>query len=442
MEIASFLNALSGFVWGPVMLILLLGCGLYLTIRLRLLQLRKLGVALKLIVKKDSKQAKGEISGFKALTTAMAATVGTGNIAGVATAIVLGGPGAVFWMWMTALIGMVTKYAEAVLAVKYRETDANGNFVGGPMYYIKNGLGSRWRGLGVAFAIFGTIAAFGIGNSVQSNSMAHVLNNHFGISPWLVGGVSAVLVGLVLFGGIRWIGRVTSYLVPIMAVFYIIGGLVVIGLNIHHLSSVFMLIINSAFSGAAAAGGFAGATIMAAIRFGVARGVFSNEAGLGTAPIAHAAAKTNSPVRQGLIAMTGTFFDTMILCSITAFVILLSGLWTSGETGAALSSDAFQVAFNGGGLVVTVGLVIFAFTTLLGWSYYGERCASYLFGTKIIIPYRILWVIVIVLGAVANLNLLWLVADILNALMAIPNLIALILLAPIVVKLTRDYEGS
>ncbi|WP_235602828.1 alanine/glycine:cation symporter family protein [Piscirickettsia litoralis] len=258
--------------------------------------------------KKIRKKAKGEISGFRALTTAMAATVGTGNIAGVATAIVLGGPGAIFWMWITALVGMVTKYAEAVLAVKYREIDANGNYVGGPMYYIKNGLGSRWRGLAVAFAIFGTIAAFGIGNSVQSNSMAHVLNNHFGISPWWVGGVSAVLVALVLLGGIRWIGRVTSYLVPIMAVFYIIGGVIVLSLHFSQIPQIFSLIFHSAFNGTAAVGGFAGATIMAAIRFGVARGVFSNEAGLGTAPIAHAAAKTNSPTRQGLIAMTGTFF--------------------------------------------------------------------------------------------------------------------------------------
>ncbi len=435
----SILSELSSFIWGPIMLALLLGVGVYLTLGLQLMPWLKIGHGFKLLFSGDADKDQGDISPFQALMTALSATIGTGNIAGVATAIFLGGPGAIFWMWITALFGMGTKYGEAVLAVKYREVDEQGRRVGGPMYYIKNGLGDNWKWLGFLFALFGTVAAFGIGNMVQSNSVADALNSNFNISPTITGVVLAVLVGLVILGGIKRIGDVAGKLVPVMAIAYILGSLIVIILNYGQIGEAFKLIFSSAFSGTAVTGGFAGAAVWAAIRFGVARGVFSNEAGLGSAPIAHAAAQTNDPVRQGMIGMLGTFIDTIIICTMTALVIILTGAWTSGETGASLSTLAYGQGIAGGNYIVTFGLVIFAFTTLLGWSYYGERCAEYIFGVKVIIPYRVLWVIAILIGALIKLNIVWLLADVMNGFMAVPNLIALALLSPVIFKITKEY---
>ncbi len=437
--LTSLLNSLSGFIWGPIMLTLLLGVGIYLTIGLKLMPWRKIGYGFKLLISGKAEKDQGDITPFQALMTALSATIGTGNIAGVATAIFLGGPGAIFWMWITALLGMATKYGEAVLAVKYREIDANGKYVGGPMYYIKNGLGDNWKWLGFLFALFGTIAAFGIGNMVQSNSVADALNSNFNIDPLITGIVLSVLVGLVILGGIKRIGVVAGKLVPVMAIAYVAGSLIVIFSNFGEIGNAFNLIFSSAFSGTAATGGFAGAAVWAAIRFGVARGVFSNEAGLGSAPIAHAAAQTNDPVRQGMIGMLGTFIDTIIICTMTALVILLTGAWTSGETGASLSALAYGQGINGGNYIVTFGLVIFAFTTLLGWSYYGERCAEFIFGENIIVPYRILWVAATLTGTMIKLDFVWLLADVMNGFMAIPNLVALVILSPVIFKVTKQY---
>ncbi|MBT8112597.1 MAG: sodium:alanine symporter family protein [Gammaproteobacteria bacterium] len=437
--LTSLLNKLSSFIWGPIILALLLGVGIYLTIGLKLMPWRKIGYGFKLLFSGQADKDQGDISPFQALMTALSATIGTGNIAGVATAIFLGGPGAIFWMWITALFGMATKYGEAVLAVKYREVDSRGKRQGGPMYYIKNGLGDNWKWLGFLFALFGTIAAFGIGNMVQSNSVADALQSNFNVNPMITGIVLAILVGLVIIGGVKRIGEVAGKLVPIMAIAYIAGSLLVIFANFGQVGNAFSLIFSSAFNGTAASGGFAGAAVWAAIRFGVARGVFSNEAGLGSAPIAHAAAQTNDPVRQGMIAMLGTFIDTIIICTMTALVIILTGAWTSGETGASLSTLAYGQGISGGNYIVTIGLVIFAFTTLIGWSYYGERCAEFIFGTAIIIPYRIVWVVAVMTGALIKLNFVWLLADVMNGFMAIPNLIALALLSPIIFKVTKDY---
>jgi len=441
--ITDLIKQLNGLVWGPLMLVLILGTGLVLMIGLKGMPIAKLGYGLKMLWRgRDADKSKGEgdISPFNALMTSLAATIGTGNIAGVATAIFLGGPGALFWMWMTAFVGMATKYSEAVLAVHFRETDENGNKVGGPMYYIKNGLSSRFAWLGTAFAIFGALAGFGIGNTIQANSVADVLSSNLGISPLMTGLVMAILVAMVLLGGIKRIAIVAGKLVPFMAISYVLAGLVILAMHASLLPAAFELIFTSAFTPIAATGGFAGAAVWAAIRFGVARGVFSNEAGLGSAPIAHAAAKTDSPVQQGTVAMIGTFIDTIIVCSITGLVIIVSGAWTSGETGATLSSLAFESVLPGlGGIIVSFGLCIFAFTTILGWSIYGEKCVEYLFGVRSITPFRILWIIAVPLGATANLSFIWLVADTLNALMALPNLIALLLLSPVVFKLTKDY---
>ncbi len=442
--IESAIGAVNGIVWGPMMLVLILGVGLFLSIGLKLMPILKIGTGFKLLwsgrTAASGDEKEGEIPPFQALMTAMSATVGTGNIAGVATAIFLGGPGALFWMWITALIGMATKYSEAVLAVRYRETDEEGQHVGGPMYYIKNGLGKNWAWMGVLFAIFGACAGFGIGNTVQSNSVADVLHANFAIPTWVSGLVMAVLVGAVLIGGIKRIGHVAGALVPFMAISYLVAGLVVLGINSHLLPQALDLIFTHAFSPIAAQGGFAGAAVWAAIRFGVARGVFSNEAGLGSAPIAHAAAQTHDPVRQGLVAMLGTFLDTLVICTITGLVIVSSGAWTGGESGAALTSQAFATALPSlGNYLVAIALAIFAFTTIIGWSFYGERCVEFLFGIRAVMPYRILWIIAIPLGATLSLDFVWLVADTLNAMMAIPNLIALALLSPVVFKLTREY---
>lgn len=438
--ITNLIKQLNDIVWGPIMLVLILGTGLMLMIGLKGMPLAKLGYGFKMLWRGRDAKGEGDISSFNALMTSLAATIGTGNIAGVATAIFLGGPGALFWMWMTALVGMATKYAEAVLAVHFRETDANGNKIGGPMYYIKNGLGKRFTWLATTFAIFGALAGFGIGNTIQANSVADVLSSSLAIPTWLTGLVMAILVALVLLGGIKRIAQVAGKLVPIMAVSHVVAGLVILLMNIAQLPAAFDLIFTHAFTPIAATGGFAGAAAWAAIRFGVARGVFSNEAGLGSAPIAHASAQTNSPVKQGTVAMLGTFIDTIIVCSITGLVIIVSGAWTSGETGATLSSLAFESILPGfGGAIVAIGLCVFAFTTLLGWSIYGEKCVTYLFGVKSIMPFRVLWIIAVPLGATANLEFIWLVADTLNALMALPNLVALLLLSPVVFKLTKDY---
>jgi alanine or glycine:cation symporter, AGCS family len=442
--ITAAVDWLNGIVWGVPMLVLILGVGLFFTFGLRLLTIVKIPFGFNLLWKgRIPGNAEGEISPFNALMTSLSATIGTGNIAGVATAIFLGGPGALFWMWMTALVGMATKYAEAVCAVRYRETDENGRFVGGPMYYIKNGLGDKWKWLAVLFALFAGIAGFGIGNMVQANSIANALETSFAIPAWATGVALTILVGLVLLGGIQRISKVAGSLVPIMAVAYILASALVLIINAEAVPGAFALIFTHAFSPAAATGGFAGAAVWAAIRFGVARGVFSNEAGLGSAPIAHAAAQTKGPVSQGLVAMLGTFIDTIIVCSFTGLAIIASGAWTSGETGAALTSMAFDMALPGvGGYIIAISLTIFAFTTILGWSYYCERSLQYLFGVKIITPFRAVWALAAMVGATLKLGFVWLLADTLNAMMAIPNLIALALLSPIVFKLTKEFFDS
>ncbi|OEH87057.1 transporter [Desulfuribacillus stibiiarsenatis] len=415
------------------MLFLLVGTGIFLTIRLKGLQFRKLIYAHKLIFTKD-KNSPGDISHFQALTTALAATIGTGNIAGVATAIFWGGPGAVFWMWMTGLVGMATKYAEAVLAVKYRVTDAKGEMSGGPMYYIEKGLGMKW--LGILFAIFGAIAAFGIGNMVQSNSVAAAVERTFNIAPWVTGLILVAFTALVVLGGIKSIGKVTSYLVPIMAAIYVAGGLIVLFINFTAIPEALASIFKYAFTADAAIGGGIGA----AIRYGVARGVFSNEAGLGSAPIAAAAAKTDYPGRQALVSMTQTFIDTIVVCSITALAILTTGVLGNGETGAALTTSAFSMALPGiGKYIVAIGIILFAYSTILGWCYYGEKCLEYLAGTKAVPFYRYIFVAAIFLGAVAELELVWNFSDVMNGLMALPNLIALLGLSGVVVAETNRF---
>ena len=441
--IIALIGDINGIVWGPAMLALLAGTGLYLTLGLKLTPQRKLFYGFSMLWRGRKSSDEGDISPFNALMTALSATVGTGNIAGVATAVFLGGPGALFWMWVIALVGMATKFCEAVLAVRYREKDARGNHVGGPMYYIKNGLGEKWKWLGMLFAIFGMLAGFGIGNTIQSNSVADALSSSFNIPKLATGIIIAVLVALVLLGGIKRIGEVAGKLVPIMAIFYVGGGLIILILHADKIPEAFSQIFYYAFNPSAAAGGFAGATAGMGLRFGIARGVFSNEAGLGSAPIAHAAAQTNNPIRQGTIAMLGTFIDTIIICSITGLVIMVTGAWTSGENGAPLSALAFSQGLPGswGQYIVSIGLAVFAFTTIIGWSFYSEKCTQFLFGERSNLPFRLLWIIAIPLGTLPgiDLNSLWLVADTLNAMMAIPNLIALLLLSPVVFKLTKDY---
>ena len=440
--INNLVNFLNGLVWGPPMLMLILGTGGFLMISLRLMPLLRIRQGVESLwqgrIKGDPET--GLISPFQALMTCLAATVGTGNIAGVATAIFWGGPGALFWMWCTALVGMATKYSEVVLAVHYRERDTNGEHVGGPMYAIKNGLGPRWAWLAALFALFGGLAGFGIGNMVQANSMAQALESSFAVDVRLTGFLTMIIVAAVILGGIRRIGKVAASLVPFMCVVYVLTAIVVLFINLSAIPAAFSLIFTHAFTPAAATGGFAGAAVMAAIRYGVARGIFSNEAGLGTAGIAQAAGTSDNPVRSGLIGMMGTFIDTIIICTMTGLAIISSGVWSSGESGAALSIAAFESALPGiGGHVLTLSLILFTFTTILGWSYIGERCWSYLFGVKTILPFRIFWVIAVYWGATAQLDFVWLLADTLNGLMAVPNLIALIILSPVVVGLTRSY---
>ncbi len=448
---SHLLNTLDGIVWGPYMLILLVGTGLYLMLGLGLMPLRRIGYGFRMLWQgRGRSDEAGDISSFQALMTALAATVGTGNIAGVATAIASGGPGALFWMWVTALVGMATKYGEAVLAVRYREVDHRGRQQGGPMYYIRNGLGEHWRWLAFLFALLGTVTAFGIGNTIQANSVADALASNYHVSKPLTGGILAVVTALVLIGGIRSIGAVASKLVPFMALAYIAGALIIIVSHLGEVPAALATIFHDAFNGSAVAGGFAGTAVMAAIRFGVARGVFSNEAGLGTAPIAHAAAKTKDPVRQGVVAMLGTFIDTLVICSMTGLVIVIAKGWTAVDpatgmayTGAPLTSFAFAAGLPSiGSDIVSIGIALFAYTTLVGWSYYGERCAEYLFGEKVIVPYRVLWIIAIPLGAIASLKPLWLLADVMNGMMALPNLIALLLLSPVIFRITREYFAT
>ena len=440
-QLQDILTRVSNFVWGPPMLILLVGTGIYLTFLLRGLQFRKLFYALwlGLVKRKEDGAEPGDISHFQALMTALAATVGTGNIAGVATAIAVGGPGALFWMWITGFFGMATKYAEAVLAVKYRQVDAFGTMSGGPMYYIWKGLNQKW--LGILFAIFASIAAFGIGNMVQSNSVADAVRNTFNIPVWVTGLTLAVFTALVILGGIKSIGRVTGVLVPIMVVFYMLAAIFVVITHITAVPAMIKYVFVEAFTPTAASGGFAGAVVMLTIRMGVARGVFSNESGLGSAPIAAAAARTKYPVTQALVSMTQTFIDTIVICSLTGFAILVSGLWDSGLTGAPLTSQAFATALPGnwGGIVVSVGIILFAYSTLLGWSYYGEKSLEFLLGSKSVKPYRVAFVIAVFVGAIAKLDVVWTFADVMNGLMAVPNLIGLLGLGGVVVAETKSY---
>lgn len=438
----SLLNAVNNVVWGPGMLVLLLGTGLYLTLGLRFLTFRRIPQGFRKLWQRRERRSgvEGELSSFNALMTALAATIGTGNIAGVATAIFLGGPGALFWMWCTAMVGMATKFAEVLLAVRYREVTPAGNVVGGAMYFIKNGLGAKWMWMGTLFAMFGAVAGFGIGNTVQANSIADAMRATFGAPTWLSAVVLLILVGAVLLGGLQRIGAVAGKLVPFMAFFYICASLLVIALNIQHVPDVILLVFREAFTPTAAQGGFAGAGVWAAIRFGVARGVFSNEAGLGSAPIAHAAATVRNPVNQAMIGMLGTFIDTIIVCSMTGFAILVTDAWTAGVNGAPLTSLAFERALPGvGAYLVAIALALFAFTTILGWCVYSERCAIYLFGDGALKPFRVLYTLCVPLGAVAKLDFVWLLADTFNALMAIPNLAALLLLSPVVFAMAREH---
>ena len=438
----TFFNWLNGIVWGVPMIVLIIGTGLYLQLRLGFMPIRKVVYGFRMIWKSRTPgaTAEGEITPYAALMTALSATIGTGNIAGVATAIAVGGPGALFWMWVTAFVGMATKYAEVVLAVKYREVDDHGEHVGGPMFAIKNGLGKHWHWLGTSFAIFGGFAGFGIGNMVQANGIASAVQNSFGVETWISGIVMTVLTGLVVLGGIKRIGAVAEKVVPFMAIFYMVCVLVVLVMYAGNIPSALATVFSDAFTGTAAAGGFLGSTIIMAIQKGVARGIFSNEAGLGTAGIAQAAGSTSNPVFSGLIGMMGTFIDTIIVCTLTGLAIMVTGVWTSGETGAVLTSSAFEAAMPGfGNYLLTISLALFAFTTILGWAYYSEKCWEFLLGTVSEKPFRILWTIAVFFGATLSLDFAWLVADTLNALMAIPNLISLLLLSPIVIKLTRDY---
>ena len=446
----SFLDTVGGFVWGPFLLLpLLVGTGIFLMFVLKFMPLFKIPLAFKMVWKGRSVEdgQEGELSPFNALMTSLAACVGTGNIVGVATAIYFGGPGAVFWMWMTAVFGMATKFCETVLAVKYREVTPNGDFVGGPMYYIKNGLGDNWKWMAFLFAVFGAVASFGIGNMTQANAIAANLNGLIGSPDWGPIAISAalfVICALVLVGGVKRIGTVAGTMVPIMAAFYIVAGIVVMILHADKVGPAFMSIFADAFTGTAATGGFLGSTLMMAMRFGVARGLFSNEAGLGSAPIAHATAITDSPVRQGFLGMLDPFIDTLMICTITAIVILIAGDWydvrTETTTAATMTFAAFDHALPGvGKFIVSIGLMLFALSTIFGWCVYGERCCIYLFGHKAAVPFRVIFTLIVPLGALMQLELVWSLSDLFNGLMALPNLVALILLSPVVVKLTKEY---
>ena len=434
--ISSINDPINGVVWGWPMVLLIAFTGIVLMLGLRFMPLQRLPYGVRMLWQPEAGENNGDITPFQALMTSLSATIGTGNIAGVAGAIAIGGPGAVFWMWVIAVFGIATKYAEAVLAVRYREVDALGNHVGGPMYYIRNGLGPNWQWLAVLFALFGMLAGFGIGNGVQCFEVSSALAM-LGVPRLVTGIVLGAVVFAVIIGGIKRIAQAASAIVPLMSVLYLLACVVVLLINIESVPEAFGTIIGNAFSGQAAAGGAFGQVVL----MGFKRGIFSNEAGLGSAPIAHAAAKTNDPVRQGTVAMLGTFIDTLIICTMTALVIITTGVYANGEAGAVLSITAFNTGLMGSGGVVTAGLVVFAFTTVLGWSFYGERCTEFLFGEKAILPFRLVWVAVVVIGSVAgDRGVVWGVADTLNGLMALPNLIALLLLSGTVFRLTRDYR--
>ena len=437
----EILNEIDAFVWGPPLLVLLVGTGILLTFRLKLLQVFKLPQALGLIFSAKN-DGSGDVNSFKALCTALAATVGTGNIVGVATAIKAGGPGALFWMWMAAFFGMATKYSECLLAVKYRTVDANGNISGGPMYYIENGLGKKYKPLAVMFAVFGVLCAyFGIGTFAQVNSIVEITQISAGIPVVYTGIALTVVVAAVTIGGLKSIATVAAKVVPAMALLYFLTTVGIMIVFADQVPAAIATVLNSAFTPTAAQGGFLGATVMLAMRSGVARGVFSNESGLGSAPIVAAAAKTKWAAEQGLISMTGTFIDTIIICTLTGLSLVVSGVWCGPLNGAAMTESAFTMAFPAfGSILLLVGLVLFAFTTILGWNYYGERCVEYLMGVKAILPYRIIFICLIACGPFLKLEEIWVLADIVNGLMAIPNLIALIALSGVVVAETKSYQ--
>ncbi|GLQ74828.1 alanine/glycine:cation symporter family protein [Vibrio penaeicida] len=438
-ELHSILLTIDNLVWGPPLLILLVGTGVYFTFKLNILQFRYLPKALKMVFSKDT--GSGDVSSFAALCTALSATIGTGNIVGVATAIKLGGPGALFWMWLAAVFGMATKYAECLLAVKYRQKDSNGQMVGGPMYYLRDGVGSKF--LATMFAIFALgVACFGIGTFPQVNAILDASQLSFGLPREIAAVVLTLLVAFVTLGGIQSIARVAGKVVPSMALLYIGACVSVLLMNANQVIPAIQLVLESAFTNTAATGGFLGASIMLAIQSGIARGVFSNESGLGSAPIAAAAAKTDSCVKQGLISMTGTFFDTIIICTMTGLTLILTGAWQGDLAGAEMTTSAFAMGLSSdtfGPMLVSIGLIFFAFTTILGWNYYGERCVVYLMGTKAVLPYKIVFVVLVASGAFLKLDMIWLIADIVNGLMAIPNLIGLIALRHVVVEETKLF---
>jgi AGCS family alanine or glycine:cation symporter len=429
----TLLNDISSWIWGWPLIILLTGTHLYLTFRLGFIQ-RHIFKAIRISLTR-TKEGEGEVSHFGALTTALAATIGTGNIVGVATAIAAGGPGAVLWMWLTGVFGIATKYGEAVLAVKYRVVKPNGSFAGGPMYALERGMNAKW--LAILFALFTAVAAFGIGNMVQANSIASMLKNTWQVEPWISGSVMTILTALVILGGIRWIARVCEWLVPFMAIFYVLGCVIILVFSYKTIPQTVMTILTSAFTGQAALGGFLGAGMKEAIRYGVARGLFSNESGLGSAPIVAAAAQTRNPIRQALVSSTGTFWDTVVVCLMTGLVLVNSGVWTEGLKGVDMTRAAFSSLPGIGPIILSIGLLTFVFSTILGWSYYGEKAIEYLFGSRLILPYRLLWVAAVFGGSLLSLQSVWAFADIANGLMAIPNLIALIGLAPVIVAETR-----
>ena len=434
-----FFANFASLMWGPWLLILLLGVGFWLTFRLGGIQFRNLFYALRLAFSKE-RAGEGDISHFGALMTALAATVGMGNIAGVSTAVALGGPGAIFWMWMTGLVGMATKYSESFLAVKYRQVNEHGEISGGPMYYLEHGLGQKW--LGMCFAIFGSLAAFGIGNMIQANTAATAVVESLGASKFSVGLILAVLTALVIIGGIKRISDVASIFVPFMVAIYFVGALIVILSHLSQLGVGIKLIFEHAFTGTAATGGFIGASLAQTIRYGVARGLFSNESGMGSAPIAAAAAKTNQPAKQALVSMSGTFLDTLVICSLTALALASTGVWVSGETGVALTMQAFSEGLPGkwGAFIVTLSAVTFAFSSILAWEYYGEKCFEYIFGDKWVHLYRYIWVLFVFVGSMVKLELVWNFSDAMNALMAVPNLIGLVLLSGVLFRETKAYE--
>ena len=442
----QLVTTVDSWVWGPPMIILLVGTGIYLTFRVRFLQFRLFRHGIKAIRGDfDTADDKGDISHFQTLAAVLSATIGTGNIAGVATAIAAGGPGALVWMWLTAVVGMVTKFAESLLSHHFRVFRGDGSAAGGPMYVLERGLGVKW--LGVAFAVFAGVASFGIGNMVQANSVADALESALQVPHWVSGVVIAVLTGGVILGGIKRIAAVAARLVPFMCVAYVLAGLVVLATHLTEIPSALMLIIADAFTPSAAVGGFAGATVAQTLRYGVARGVFSNEAGLGSAPMGHAAARTNESVREGVVAMMGPFIDTIIVCTITGLTIVLTGAWKMTDaagaqlSGAPLTSMAFGMSLGVyGELTVALGLALFAFSTIISWSYYGDRCFQYLFGDGAVLPYRFFYILMVPVGATLNLELVWGLSDIANALMAVPNLVALLVLSGLVVRETRNYE--